>query len=123
MTFGPTKERIFKKKINKKMRRGALLMVLSGKAKSDLLVLLDNLEIEKPKTKLMADFMKKLPSKGKSALLILPRPDKNVVIAARNLPDVETSQARDLNALKLLQFKYLIITKETIKAIKETFVK
>jgi len=123
VTFGPTKKRVFKKKINKKMRKKALFMVLSGKAKSNLLVLLESLKIEKPKTKLMAEIMEKLPSKGGSSLLILSGPDKNVITAARNLPDVETKQAKDLNALSLLQFKYLIMTKEAIKAIKETFVK
>ena len=51
VTFGPTKDRNFKKKINKKMRRKALFMVLSSKVKDKEMIILDELKIEKPKTK------------------------------------------------------------------------
>jgi len=123
VTFGPTKERVFKKKINKKMKRKALLMVLSGKAKSNLLVILDSLKIEKPKTKSMAEIMKQLPCDKKSTLLVLPAMDKNIITAARNLPNTETIQARDLNVLDLLQFKYLVMPQGAINVIKETFLR
>jgi large subunit ribosomal protein L4 len=123
VTFGPRKEKVFKKEIPKKMRRKALFMVLSGKAKNNLLILLDKLKIEKPKTKLMVEILKKLPSKDESALIALPELDKNLILAARNLPEVETIQAKDLNVLDLLSFKYLIMPKESIKVIKETFLK
>lgn len=123
VTFGPTKERIFKKKIPQKMKRKALFMVLSDKAKNNFLILLDTLKLESAKTKLMAEILKKLPSKGASSLIALPELDKNIILAARNLPNVETAQVRDLNCLDLLSFKYLIIPKESIKVIKETFLK
>ena len=54
VTFGPTSERVFSKKIPKKMRRKALFMVLSAKAKEKLILVLDDLKSEKPKTKIMA---------------------------------------------------------------------
>ena len=120
VTFGPTKERNFEKKINKKMRRKALLMVLSAKAKSNLLVVLEKLILEKPKTKLMAEVFKNLPMKG-SSLLILPGLEKDIIRAARNIPKTATVEARNLNALDLLSFKYLVMPKEAIKVIKETF--
>lgn len=123
VTFGPTKERVFKEKINKKMRRKALFMVLSAKAKNNSLILLDKLKIEKPKTKVMAEIFKKLPCKGKSSLMALPIIDKNIILAARNIPKITTIQARDLNVLDLLNFKYLVMPKEAIKTIKETFLK
>jgi large subunit ribosomal protein L4 len=123
VTFGPTKERIFKKKIPKKMKRLALFMALSAKAKNNLLILLDKLSLEKVKTKLMAEILKKLPCEDKSCLIALPEMDKNIILATRNLPDVGTIQAKDLNALDLLSFKYLIMPKEAIKVIKETFLK
>ncbi len=123
VTFGPTKERVFKKRIPKKMRRKALFMVLSGKVKNNLLILLDKLKIEKPKTKLIAEILKRLPCKEKSTLIALPDYDKNIILAARNLPGVDTILAGNLNALDLLSFKYLIMSKEAIKVIKETFLK
>jgi large subunit ribosomal protein L4 len=121
VTFGPTKERNFEKKINKKMKRKALLMVLSAKVKNNLLLVLEKLALEKPKTKLMAQVFKNLPVKG-SSLIILPGLEKDIVRAARNLPKTATVEARNLNALDLLSFKYLIMPKEAIKVIKETFV-
>lgn len=123
VVFGPRKEKIFKKKIPKKMRRKALFMVLAAKAKENLLILLDKLKIEKPKTKLMAEILEKLPSKKESSLIVLPKIDKNAILAARNLPKVQTIQAKDLNCLDLLSFKFLIMPKDSIKVIKETFLK
>ncbi len=121
VTFGPRKTRVFKKKIPKKMRRLALFMVLSAKVKNNLLVLLDSLKLEKPKTKEMAEILKKLPPKSEKSLIILPAMDKNLILAARNIPEVKIAQAKDLNCLDLLSFKYLIMPKEAIKVIKETF--
>jgi len=123
VTFGPTKERIFKKKIPKKMKRKALFMVLSAKVKNNLLILLDKLKIEKVKTKLMTEILKKLPSKVESSLIALPELDKNIILAARNLPHIETIQVKDLNCLDLLSFKYLIMPKDSIKVLEETFLK
>lgn len=123
VVFGPRPEKVFKKKIPKKMRRKALFMVLSGKVKNNLLILLDKLKLEKPKTKSMVEILNNLPCRGKSALIVLPEYDKNIILAARNLPDVDTLLARNLNALDLLTFQYLIMLKDAIKVIKETFVK
>ena len=98
VTFGPTKERIFKKKINKKMRRKALAMVLATKAKNGFLILLDSgFPIKQAKTKIMADFLDKLPCKRQSCLIVLPKVDRDVILAARNIFKVETRQAKDLN--------------------------
>lgn len=122
VTFGPTKERNYKKKVNKKARRLALLMVLSEKAKNDQLVVMDDLKLEKPKTKLFTEILKALPSAGKKALIALPGAEKNLVLAARNITGIATMEAKDLNCLDLLSVKYLILPKESIKVIKETFV-
>lgn len=122
ITFGPTKERVFKKLIPKKMKRKALFMILSGKAENNLLILLDKFNLEKVKTKLMAEILAKLSIK-ESALITLPKLDKNIVLAARNLSQIETIEARNLNALDLLSFKYLVMPKEAIKVIKEIFLK
>lgn len=122
VTFGPTKERVFKRKISKKMRRKALLMVLSAKAKENLVLILEKLEIKEPKTKLMKEVFNKLPVKG-SSLIALPKVDKNIILASNNLPGVSTTEVRNLNTLDLLSFKYLILPKEGIKLIQDTFLK
>ncbi len=126
ITFGPTKEKVFKKQIPKKMKRLALFMALSEKVKNNLLILLDKLKIEQPKTKFTAQVVENLKSKIEnfkkgSILIALPELDKNIILAARNLPDVKTIQAKDLNCLDLLSLKYLIMPKDSVKVIKETF--
>ena len=123
ITFGPRKEKIFKKKIPKKMKRKALFMVLSQKVKDDELILVDKLKMEKPKTKKFFEILKKLPLKKINALVALSRLDQNFILAARNIPEVQTILAKDLNCLDLLSFKYLIMPKDSIKVIKETFLK
>ena len=123
VTFGPTKKRVFKKKIPKKMRKKALFMVLSVKAKDNLLIVLDKFNLDQVKTKLMIQVLNKLPSRNQSSLIALPKVEKNLVLSTRNIPKIETIEARNLNVLDLLSFKYLIIPKESIKVIKETFLK
>jgi|SRR3989338_8341205 len=122
VALGPTKERNFKQKVNKKMQRKAMFMVLSQKAKSNLLILLDKLEMEAAKTKLMKEILNKFPING-SCLVALPTMDKNIILSTRNLPKIETVQAKDLNVLDLLNSKYLLMPKDSIKVVQETFAK
>ena len=134
ITFGPTKERVFAKKINKKMKRQALFMVLSGKAKDDELILLNDLKIERPETREIVEIIKNLKlglnkAEGskikkvldKGTLIILPKKDDNIIRAARNIPTVSTIGADSLNVVDLLSYKYLLMPKEAINVIKNTF--
>lgn len=120
VTFGPRKEKVFKKELPKKMKRKALSMVLSAKAKENLILVLDSLKIEKPKTKIMADIFKKLFLDRDSGLVVLPEKDENMLKSIRNIAGIRVMQAKDLNALDLLSYKYLIMPKDAIKVIKET---
>ena len=121
VTFGPRTEKVFTKKIPKKMRRKALFMILSAKTKEGTILILDNLKIEKPKTKVMAEIFKKLFLNKGTGLIILPQKDENTLKSIRNISKIKTILARDLNVLDLLSYKYLIMPKESIKIIKETF--
>lgn len=123
VTFGPTTEKVFIKKIPKKIRRKALFMVLSAKAKEGMILILDDLKIEKPKTKVMVEIFKKLFLNKGTGLIILPQTDENILKSIRNISKTKTILAKDLNALDLLSYKYLIMPKESIKVIKETFLK
>jgi len=123
VTFGPRNEKIYKKKINKKMRRKALFMALTAKVKNELMILLDKLNINQPKTKLVKEVLEKLPCKSGSCLIVLPELDKNIILGARNLPKVSTIQARELNALDVLNFKYIVMPQKSVQVIKETFLK
>ncbi|MCL5011054.1 MAG: 50S ribosomal protein L4 [Patescibacteria group bacterium] len=121
VTFGPQKERNYKKTIPAKMRKKALLMVLSEKARGKFLLVVDKLSAEKPKTKFVADTLKNLPTGGKTVLIVLPAMDKNLILSARNIAKTSAAQAKDLNALDVLSFRYLVMPKESIGVIVETF--
>ena len=123
VTHGPRTERVFEKDVPKKMRRKALLMVLSQKAKDKQLVVLDKIESEKGKTKEMAKSLVKLPCSNQATLIALPDYDKKVFMAARNIKKISIEDARNLNVLQLLNHKYLLLTKDSIKTIEKTFIK
>ncbi len=120
VTFGPRKERNYKKRIPKKMRRKALFTALSAKARNNQLIILKDLGIKEAKTKEMEKILNKLPVSGKK-LIILPEYDKNIVLASRNIPQLSVISARNLNTLDLLSFKCLLMPKKSLKIIKETF--
>lgn len=123
VTHGPRNDRIFEREVPKKMRRKALFMVLSQKANDKQLIVLDKFESAKGKTKEMAQSLAKLPCNSHSTLIAMPDYDKKVFLSARNIKKTSIEDARNLNVLELLNHKYLLLTKDTIKTIEKTFVK
>jgi len=123
VTFGPRNDKVYERDIPKKMRRKALFIVLSLKVKNSQLVVLNKIELERGKTKEMAKLLLKLPCKEQSTLVVLPDYDKKLFLAARNIKKTSVEEARNLNVLQLLNYKYLLMPKESIKVIKETFTK
>jgi len=123
VTHGPRVDRIFEKDIPKKMRRKALFMVLSEKARNKQLVVLDKIELLKGKTKEMATSLQKLPCNNQATLIALPNYDKKIFMASRNIKKTFIEEARNLNVLQLLNHKYLLLTKDSIKTIENTFAK
>lgn len=121
VTFGPLKNRNFKKVIPKKLRRKALLQTLSAKAKEDLVIVLDSLSFKEPKTKNASEIVKNLSLDKKKFLLSLPEMDRNLIMSFNNIPNGKVIQAKDLNVLDLLSSKYLMLTKNSIKVIEDTF--
>ncbi len=122
VTFGPRNERNYKKKINKKMKRKALFMVLSAKKQKDLLFFVSDLEIKEPKTKNVRNFLDKISLQEGSVLIVLPEMNRNVILATRNLENVDTMQAKDINPLSLLSYKYLVLPEKSVEVVKENFV-
>ena len=116
-TFGPTKERNFKKKLNKKMVRKALFIALSSKAKDNQLFMIDGMKLQNPKTKEMAGVFKNfsgLLGKKPNVLLVMPVGDDNVKRASKNLPYLSAVDVKDLNPLEVLAHKQLLFTKDSI---------
>ena len=119
ITFGPRSERDYSEKINKKMRVGALLSVLSRKAKDGEIILVDKFTFAAPKTATaktsLAGLAKgasaeKLSTKRKNAALIaLASYDANVIKSFSNFGNVMTEELRNLNPVDVMANKYLII--------------
>lgn len=122
VAFGPTKDRNFKKKINKKMNAKAIAMVLSGKLRDREIVVLDKLELANQKTKEMAAALKKLKLKG-SVLLGFSIKEKNLMRFSRNLPKVKNIATDQLNVLAMLESKNLIMSKESVKYLEKKYAK
>jgi len=129
VTFGPRKEKIRAIKINKKMRRKAILMVLAEKIRKNYARFLESLKPEEYKTKfvhkMLINFLKprKTAKKYESALLILPDNDKMLIRAVRNLPYADAIEARNLNILALLNHKYIFLEPKSLDVIIKNFAK
>jgi large subunit ribosomal protein L4 len=122
VSFGPTNEKVYGGKINKKMRRKALAMVLSAKLADNALIMMDKLAVDQPKTKeistMLANIRKSVESfKNGTILIALPGYEKNLILASRNIAGVETIEAVKLNVLDLLNTKYLLMPVKSIESI------
>ena len=120
VTFGPTTDRNFSKRINKKMKMKALFMVLSGKLKDKEIVVVDDLKLEKTSTKAIKNVFGKFPVKGK-ILLSLDKNSKNILNSVKNISEVSVISSDSLNIIDLLKNKILVINKKGIKKIEDTY--
>ena len=114
---GPT-PRSYRKRTPKKMRRLALLSVLSDKARQSNVLLLDSLELKEGKTKEIVSILSALNVSG-SALIVTDGTNKKLVQSAGNVGGVRTLPVQVLNTLDLLNRKQLIITVDAVKRIEE----
>lgn len=123
VTFGPTKERNFKKKINKKMKRKALFVVLSDKLRENDLMVLDNLKIDQPKTKKMIEiFYTLFGDKRKSILVVLPDKRSAVAKSIKNIIDTKVLALNNLNIIDLLNYKYLLMPREAVESMQKVYI-
>ena len=113
IAFGPH-PRSYRQRMPKKMRRLALRCVLSSKVSDGELVVVDQLQLKKPKTKEMANILEALGI-DYSALVVTSNFDANVIRSARNLPGVKTLSAEGLNVVSVLSHKFLVMTAAAVR--------
>jgi len=128
VTFGPTANRNFSKKINKKMRQKALAMVLSDKLAHGSLVVLDNLDLPEFKTKsfeavLRAVETKVLKVERRDALVMSDSKNEKLKYSARNLVGVTVINLENINIVDLLKSRYLVTTEAAIKNLETQYSK
>jgi large subunit ribosomal protein L4 len=104
-------------KVNKKMYRAALRSVLSELVRQDRLVVVESIELEAPKTKLLAGKIKEL---GLDDVLILNEAfDETLFLAARNLPNVGVCDVASIDPVVLIRFEKVLVTLPALKLIEE----
>ena len=118
VVFAP-KPRDFSFKVNKKIKRLAIKSVLSDKLASDKLIVLDELRFGQIKTKEMKKVMDNL--KIENALVVISSNDKNVVLSARNLPEIMTAGVNTINVYDILNHEKLVVTKDAAEMIQEVY--
>ena len=114
--FGP-KPRDYRFKLNKKVKVLARKSALSYKAKENAIVVVENFNMEAPKTKDFVNITKNLKVEGKKALYVLPEINKNVYLSARNLQRSEVMLASTINTYKILNADVLVIVEDSLKTI------
>lgn len=114
--FGP-KPRDYSFKLNKKVKVLARKSALSYKAKENSIVIVEDFNMEAPKTKEFINIAKNIKVDGKKTLFVLPDANKNVYLSARNLQRTEIIRAAALNTYKVLNADVLVITEGSLKTI------
>ena len=115
LAHGP-KPRDYTKKMPKKMRRGAIRSSLSALVRDEQLVVVDKLEIEAPKTKVMRDLLETLVG-GQSALLVVASEQSAVRKSVSNLPKAHSIIANNLNIRDLLKYDRVIMTLDALEVV------
>ena len=129
ITFGPTNERNFAKRINKKQKQLALAMCLSDKVLSQTLIVFEKLESPQGKTKDLKNWLENMKSKiaslkdVKKFLLVLDNNDQNIIRAANNLDKVDILLADSLNCIDILNHPALLTSEKAVNQIDKHYKK
>ena len=118
MTFA-VKPRDYSQKINKKVRKLAIQSALSMKVADNDIIVLEDLALDAPKTKIMAEILKGFDVR--KALIVTQTKDDTVLRAAGNIKNVKTLTADTVNVYDLVNYDKLIITKDAVKKVEEVF--
>ncbi len=114
--FGP-QPRDYSFRMPRKARKEALLSALSLKNRDGKIIVVDKLELEEAKTKLMVKALAEL--KVTSALIVISRPDATIERSSRNIPAVKVLRVEGLNVYDLVRYEHLILTEGALKLLEE----
>ena len=118
VVFAPT-PRDYSVKMNKKERRAALKSALTSRVQENKLIVLDELKLDEVKTKAMQNVLNNL--NVSKAMVVLADNDANVVLSARNIPNVVTALPNTINVYDVLKYNTVILTKASAAAIEEVY--
>ncbi|MDI6604410.1 MAG: 50S ribosomal protein L4 [Thermoanaerobacteraceae bacterium] len=118
VVFGP-KPRDYSYDIPKKVKRLALKSALSSKVKDSEIIVLEELKMDEPKTKKIAEILNNF--NVKNALIVVPEDENNIILSSRNIPNVKTVYANTLNVYDVLKYDKFIITKDAVNKVEEVY--
>ena len=118
VVFAPV-PRDYEIKRNKKERRAALKSALTSRVQENKLIVLDDLKLDEVKTKAMQAVLNNL--NVSKAMVVLADNDQNVVLSARNIPDVITALPNTINVYDVLKYNTVILTKSAVASIEEVY--
>lgn len=118
VVFAP-KPRDYSMKMNKKEKALAIKSALTSRVAEEKIYVLDNISFDEIKTKKMVSVLDSL--KVKKALVVLDKKDENVILSARNIPDVRTTLSNGINVYDILKYDTLVITKDAVAQIEEVY--
>lgn len=116
--FGP-KPHKYDIKLNRKVKDLAKMSALSAKAKDNAIVVVEDIEIDAPKTRVFMDIMGSLNTEGKKVLFVMPEYNDNVYLSFRNVPSVNGSLLSDMNTYDLVNADLLVLTEGAAKIFSE----
>jgi large subunit ribosomal protein L4 len=116
VVFGPS-PRIYAYSLPKKARRQALRAALSSKLESGELIVVEDLSLVEPKTKLMVEILSKI--KAEKPLIVTAQTDVNVSKSARNIPGAAIMASEGINVYDILAHNHLVLTKDAVGKVEE----
>lgn len=118
VVFAP-KPRDFSFKLNKKVKRLALKSALTTKVNEQKFIVLESLNFDEIKTKKMVSVLSSLNIT--KSLIVLENNDKNVILSARNIPNVKTTGFNSINVYDILKYETFVVTKGALSKIEEVY--
>ena len=117
--FPSSPDENFTQKVNRKMYRAGFATILSQLVRDDRLMVVEQLEVESPKTKLLAGKIKNL---GFDRLLVITDElDDNLFLSARNIPNLLVLDVAQTDPLSLIRFPKVILTKGAVRKLEEVY--
>ena len=118
VVFAP-KSRDYSFKLNKKVKRLPLKSALTSKVNDSKFVVIDELKLDQIKTKDMQNVLNNI--NVSKALVVIEDGNRNVVLSARNIPDIKTASVNTINVYDILKYDSFVVTKQAVEKIEEVY--
>ena len=118
--FGP-QPRNYRFKLNKKLKQLARKSALAYKAKNNAIVVVEDFQLESPKTKEFVNIRKNLKVDANSSLVVIKGLNRNLYLSSRNIPKSEVATTADLNTYSIMKAQSLVLAESSVEEIAQLF--